>query len=137
MACFTRDSSRSDEKRRYFNVNVMSAVRLSRHYLPRMLKANKNGRILLIASEAGWRPIPTMIHYSTTKTAMIGLARGLAELTKGTTVTVNSVLAGPTWTEGVEEYLRGLHRSGLGADGKVRFAPRARALFCAPRRGSR
>lgn len=94
----------------YFNVNVMSAVRLSRSFLPRMLERN-SGRIMLIASETGVKPYPDMIHYSMTKTALIGLARGMAELTKGTNVTVNSILPGPTWTEGVEKYLGGISQS--------------------------
>lgn len=94
----------------YFNVNVMSAVRLSRRFLPPMLERN-SGRILLIASEAGVKPYPGMIHYSMTKTALIGLARGMAELTKGTNVTVNSILPGPTWTSGVEKYLGGISKS--------------------------
>jgi len=91
----------------FFNVNVMSAVRLCRAYLPAMLKRG-SGRIVNVSSEAGVRPIPGMIHYSTTKTALIGLSRGLAELTKGTAVTVNSLLAGPTMTAGVRgDYLAG------------------------------
>jgi NAD(P)-dependent dehydrogenase (short-subunit alcohol dehydrogenase family) len=90
----------------YFNVNLMTAIRLSRIYLPRMLQRN-SGRIIMMASEAGLKPLPLMIHYSVTKTALIGLARGLAELTKGTRVTVNSVLPGPTWTEGVEQFMKG------------------------------
>jgi NAD(P)-dependent dehydrogenase (short-subunit alcohol dehydrogenase family) len=97
----------SDEEwQRYFNVNVMSVVRLSRIYLPRMLERNR-GRVIIMASEAGLKPLPLMIHYSVTKTALIGLARGLAELTKGSRVTVNSVLPGPTWTEGVEQFMIG------------------------------
>lgn len=84
---------------RYYQVNVMSAVRLSRRFMKGMLE-RKSGRILMIASEAGVRTLPLMIPYSVSKTAMIGLARGLSELTKGIPgVTVNSVLAGPTWTE--------------------------------------
>lgn len=66
------------------------------------------GRILLIASEAGVRVLPSMLHYSVSKSAQISLARGLAQLTAGTGVTVNSVLAGPTWTEGVEKYIAGI-----------------------------
>lgn len=66
------------------------------------------GRILLIASEAGVRVLPSMLHYSVSKTAQISLAHGLARLTAGTGVTVNSVLAGPTWTEGVEKYIAGI-----------------------------
>ncbi|MBO1351640.1 MAG: SDR family oxidoreductase [Hormoscilla sp. GUM202] len=94
----------------YFNVNVMSAVRLSRSFLPPMVERN-SGRIMLIASETGVKPYPDMIHYSMTKTALIGLARGMAELTKGTNVTVNSILPGPTWTEGVEKYFGGISQS--------------------------
>lgn len=96
-----------DEWAHYFNVNVMSAVRLSRAFMQGMLERG-SGRILFLASEAGVKPLPHMIHYSVTKTAVIGLARGLAELTKGTGVTVNSVLAGPTWTEGVQQYMIGM-----------------------------
>jgi len=68
----------------------------------------KSGRVLMIASEAGIRTLPHMVPYSVSKSAMIGLGRSLAELTKGVPgVTVNSVLAGPTWTEGVESYMEG------------------------------
>eukprot|EP00050_Salpingoeca_kvevrii_P006259 m.288323 g.288323 ORF g.288323 m.288323 type:complete len:286 (+) comp11949_c0_seq1:72-929(+) len=90
----------------HWQVNVMSAVRLSRHYLSKMLKRN-SGRILQISSETGWRPLTQFLHYSVSKTALISLARGLAELCKGTAVTVNSVLAGPTWTPGVSDYIDG------------------------------
>ena len=91
----------------YFNVNVLSTVRLCRNYLKRMLERN-SGRIIIISSECGLRPIPDMIHYSMTKAAQINIARGLAELTKGTKVTVNSLLPGPTATEGLEEYIDGI-----------------------------
>jgi NAD(P)-dependent dehydrogenase (short-subunit alcohol dehydrogenase family) len=93
------------EWQRMWDINVMSAVRLCRAVLRKMLDANC-GRIIIVASEAGMRPLPHMLHYSVSKTATIGLARGLAELTKGTAVTVNSVAAGPTWTEGVEKYMQ-------------------------------
>lgn len=96
-----------DEWLRYFQTNVLSAVRLCRDLMPNMLE-RKYGRIINVASEAGIKPLPQMIHYSTTKTALIGLSRGLAELTKGTDVTVNSLLPGPTWTAGVEAYFAGL-----------------------------
>eukprot|EP01137_Pigoraptor_chileana_P037773 Opistho-2@35394 len=96
-----------DDWEHYLQVNLMSSVRLSRRYLKEMLARN-SGRVIIISSESGVRPIPFTIHYSVTKTAQIGLARGLAELTKGTKVTVNSVLAGPTWTERIEEYITGL-----------------------------
>lgn len=91
----------------YFNINVLSAVRMSRVILPAMLKCG-TGSIVNLASEAGVKPLPQMIHYSVTKTAMLGLTRGMAELTKGTGVRVNSVLPGPTWTEGVAAYFDGL-----------------------------
>lgn len=91
----------------YFDINVMSAVRMSRIILPAMLKQG-HGSIINLASEAGVKPLPQMIHYSVTKTSMLGLTRGMAELTKGTNVRVNSVLPGPTWTQGVEAYFDGL-----------------------------
>lgn len=92
---------------RYFDINVLSAVRISRVILPAMLKQG-TGSIVNLASEAGVKPLPQMVHYSVTKTAMLGLTRGMAELTKGTQVRVNSVLPGPTWTEGVKAYFDGL-----------------------------
>lgn len=92
---------------RYFDINVISAVRMSRVFLPAMLKRG-TGSIINMASEAGVKPLPQMVHYSVTKTAMLGLTRGMAELTKGTGVRVNSILPGPTWTEGVETYFDGL-----------------------------
>lgn len=91
----------------FFNVNVLSAVRMSRHILPKMLESGA-GAIVNIASEAGVKPLPQMIHYSVTKTAILGLTRGMAELTKGSEVCINSVLPGPTWTEGVQAYFDGL-----------------------------
>lgn len=91
----------------YFNINVLSAVRMSRIFLPAMLKRGE-GSIINMASEAAVKPLPQMVHYSVTKTAMLGLTRGMAELTKGTKVRVNSILPGPTWTEGVEAYFDGL-----------------------------
>ncbi|MFK7871414.1 MAG: SDR family NAD(P)-dependent oxidoreductase [Roseobacter sp.] len=91
----------------YFNINVLSAVRMSRIFLPAMLKRG-TGSIINMASEAAVKPLPQMVHYSVTKTAMLGLTRGMAELTKGTQVRVNSILPGPTWTEGVEAYFDGL-----------------------------
>jgi NAD(P)-dependent dehydrogenase (short-subunit alcohol dehydrogenase family) len=84
--------------------NFMSGVRLSRHYLPRM-KARNWGRIIFISSESAVDIPVEMIHYGVTKTMQIALARGLAETTAGTGVTVNSVLAGPTRSEGVEEFI--------------------------------
>jgi len=94
-----------DEWLRFLEINVMSGVRLSRFYLPGMLKRNW-GRIVFISSESALNLPVEMIHYGVTKTAQISLSRGLAETTAGTNVTVNSVLAGPTLSEGVEGYLR-------------------------------
>jgi NAD(P)-dependent dehydrogenase (short-subunit alcohol dehydrogenase family) len=94
---------------RFFDVNVMSGVRLSRAYMQGMLKRNW-GRIVFISSESGLN-IPTeMIHYGMTKTAQLAISRGLAELTRGTAVTVNSVLPGPTMSEGVEAFVKDLAR---------------------------
>ncbi len=85
------------------NANLLSTVRMCRHYLPKMLKKN-SGRIQIVASECGIKPLSAFVHYSVSKTALIGLGRSLAELTKGSKVTVNSILPGPTWTEGTAVY---------------------------------
>src|ERR1700735_2537158 len=85
--------------RRFFEINVMSGVRLSRHYLPGMLKKNW-GRILFISSESAVQIPAEMVHYGMTKTAQVAVARGIAESVAGTGVTVNSILAGPTASEG-------------------------------------
>ncbi len=87
----------------------MSGVRLSRHYFPRMLQRGW-GRVLFISSESALQIPAEMIHYGVTKTAQLALARGLAELTTGTQVTVNSVLPGPTRSEGVGAFVEGLAR---------------------------
>jgi NAD(P)-dependent dehydrogenase (short-subunit alcohol dehydrogenase family) len=92
---------------RFFDVNVMSGVRLSRAYLPDMLKRNW-GRIVFISSESALNIPKEMIHYGMTKTAQLAVSRGLAEMTRGTAVTVNSVLPGPTMSEGVETFVRDL-----------------------------
>jgi NAD(P)-dependent dehydrogenase (short-subunit alcohol dehydrogenase family) len=89
-----------EDWRHLFEVNVLSGVRLSRALLPSMLTRNW-GRLLFISSEAGVNIPGNMIHYGMTKTAMLAVARGLAELTKGTGVTVNSLVGGPTYSEGV------------------------------------
>jgi NAD(P)-dependent dehydrogenase (short-subunit alcohol dehydrogenase family) len=89
---------------RFFEVNVMSGVRLSRHYLPRMQQRGW-GRIVFISSESALQIPKEMIHYGMTKTAQLAIARGLAETTAGTGVTVNSVLAGPTASEGVGGFI--------------------------------
>ncbi|HEY4250158.1 MAG TPA: SDR family oxidoreductase [Roseomonas sp.] len=88
-----------------FEVNVMSGVRLARAYLPGML-ARDWGRIIFISSESGLAIPQDMIHYGMTKTAQLAVSRGLAQLTRGTRVTVNSVLPGPTRSDGVVEFLR-------------------------------
>ncbi len=90
-----------------FEVNVLSGVRLSRHYLPGMKQRNW-GRIIFISSESAVQIPGDGIHYGMTKTAQIAVARGLAETTGGMNVTVNSVLAGPTSSEGVEQVLKGM-----------------------------
>lgn len=87
-----------------FEVNVMSGVRLSRGLLPKMLERNW-GRIVFVSSECAALVPPDMLAYSTTKTAMLAVSRGLAQLTKGTGVTVNSVLPGSTLSEGAERFL--------------------------------
>jgi NAD(P)-dependent dehydrogenase (short-subunit alcohol dehydrogenase family) len=87
-----------------FQINVMSGVRLSRHYLPLMLKKDW-GRVIFISSESAVQPPVEMIHYGFTKTAQLAISRGLAETTKGTNVTVNSILPGPTLSEGVTDFV--------------------------------
>src|SRR5438477_336586 len=98
-----------------FETNVLSGVRLARHYLPAML-ARDWGRVIFMSSESAVQIPAEMIHYGVTKIAQVGLARGLAETTAGTGVTVNSVLAGPTRSEGVAGFVEQLARQrGLGA----------------------
>lgn len=96
-----------DDWFRFFEVNVLSGVRLSRHYLPRM-KERGWGRIVFISSESAIQIPAEMIHYGMTKTAQLAISRGLAETTAGTGVTVNAVLPGPTASEGVAEFLERL-----------------------------
>jgi NAD(P)-dependent dehydrogenase (short-subunit alcohol dehydrogenase family) len=92
---------------RFFQINVMSGVRLSRAYLPGMKQRNW-GRIVFISSESGIHTPPEMIHYGMTKTAQLAVARGLAETCGGKSVTVNSVLPGPTASEGVTAFVSSL-----------------------------
>ena len=92
---------------RYFEVNVMSGVRLSRALLPHMLK-QKWGRIVFISSESGIQTPPEMVHYGMTKTAQLAISRGIAETVPGSGVTVNAVLPGPTRSEGVVDFLEKL-----------------------------
>lgn len=99
-----------------FEVNVMSGVRLSRHYLPKMLK-NDWGRIIFISSESALNIPKEMIHYGMTKTAQLAISRGLAILTKGSGVTVNSVLPGPTLSRAnLENLEEEAERSGKSLD---------------------
>ncbi len=91
----------------FFEVNVLSGVRLSRHYLPRMLDQNW-GRIIFISSESGIQIPAEMVHYGTTKTAQLGVSRGLAQQTAGTNVTVNTVIPGSTRSEGSEKFISDL-----------------------------
>jgi NAD(P)-dependent dehydrogenase (short-subunit alcohol dehydrogenase family) len=92
---------------RFFEVNVMSGVRLSRHYLAGMLEKNW-GRILFISSESAVQIPAEMVHYGMTKTAQIAVARGIAESVAGTGVTVNSILAGPTASEGAGAFVEAM-----------------------------
>ena len=92
---------------RFFEINVMSGVRLSRHYLPGMLKQNW-GRIIFISSESAVQIPAEMIHYGMTKTAQVAIARGIAETVAGSGVTVNSILAGPTESEGVGGFVEAM-----------------------------
>src|SRR5215470_7465545 len=93
----------------FFEVNIMSGIRLSRAYMKEMLKRGW-GRIIFISSESGINIPSDMIHYGMTKSAQLSISRGLAKLTRGTGVTVNSVLPGPTMTEGVEVFLKEVAR---------------------------
>ncbi|WP_438344609.1 SDR family NAD(P)-dependent oxidoreductase [Methylorubrum populi] len=95
------------EWRRFFEVNVMSGIRLSRAYGPGMVERGW-GRIVFIASESGVNIPPEMVHYGMTKTAQLAVSRGLAETVGGSGVTVNSVLPGPTMTEGVADFLESM-----------------------------
>ena len=98
-----------EEWLKFFEVNVLSGVRLSRAYFDKMLAKNW-GRIIFISSESGIQIPAEMIHYGVTKTAQISLSRGLAELTAGTNVTVNTVLPGPTASEGATEFIKAVAR---------------------------
>ena len=92
---------------RFFDINVMSGVRLSRHFFPKMIAKNW-GRIIFISSESGIMIPDEMIHYGMTKSAQLAVSSGLAQLTKGTNVTVNSILPGPTKSRGVGQFLEDL-----------------------------
>lgn len=90
---------------RIFEVNIMSGVRLSRHYAKKMIERG-TGRVIFISSESAINPAPEMAHYSATKTMQLAISRSLAELTKGTKVTVNAILPGSTKTEGVAKFIQ-------------------------------
>ncbi|MBP0617531.1 SDR family NAD(P)-dependent oxidoreductase [Jiella mangrovi] len=90
---------------KFFQLNVMSGVRLSRAYLPRMMERGW-GRIVFLSSESALNIPADMIHYGFTKTALLSISRGLAKLASGTGVTVNAVLPGPTMSEGVQDMLK-------------------------------
>ena len=98
---------------RFFDVNVLSGVRLARLVLPSMKRANW-GRIIFISSESAVQIPAEMVHYGMTKTAQLAVSRGLAEAVAGTGITVNSVLPGPTWSRGVGDFVEALAK----ADGK-------------------
>jgi NAD(P)-dependent dehydrogenase (short-subunit alcohol dehydrogenase family) len=116
----------SDEDwRRFFNVNVLSGVRLSRIYLSGMKKRNW-GRIIFVSSESALQIPVEMIHYGMTKTAQLAVARGLAETCAGTGLTVNSVLPGPTHSAGVEEFVTQLSKGKAFSDFEHEFFEKAR-----------
>jgi NAD(P)-dependent dehydrogenase (short-subunit alcohol dehydrogenase family) len=106
---------RDEDWRRFFDVNVLSGARLSRLYLPGMRQRNR-GRIIFISSESGLQIPAEMVHYGMTKAAQIAVARGLAEITAGTGITVNSVLPGPTSSRGVGDFVASMaEKSGKSA----------------------
>lgn len=94
-----------DDWRRFFEVNVLSGARLARAYFPGMIERNW-GRIIFVASDSAVIVPPDMIHYGMTKTAQLAIARGLAASTRGTRVTVNSVMPGTTRSEGILDFLK-------------------------------
>ncbi|MCZ4077585.1 SDR family NAD(P)-dependent oxidoreductase [Rhodococcus sp. H36-A4] len=101
----------SDEEwQRYFDINVMSGVRLSRHVLGKML-ATGWGRIIFVGSESGVNIPADMVHYGVTKAGMLALSNGLAKLTRGTAVTVNTILGGPTYSDGVADTVTQIARA--------------------------
>lgn len=105
---------------RLFEVNVMSGVRLSRHYLRRMLQQD-SGRIVFIASEAAVTPAPELPHYSASKAMELSVSRIMAEQTAGTRVTVNTVMPGSTRTDGVRDFVQALFPELPYADAEHRF----------------
>ncbi|MEA3541919.1 MAG: SDR family oxidoreductase [Pseudomonadota bacterium] len=112
-----------------FEVNVVSGARLARHYFPGMIDRDW-GRILFIASESGLLPPAEMIHYGMTKSAQLAISRGLAEHTRGTGVTVNSLLPGPTRSEGIVDFIRSVvdNKDAPEAEREAEFFARLRPL---------
>lgn len=100
-----------DDWERFFQVNVMSAIRMARHYTPKMVSRGW-GRVMFLSSESGICIPSEMIHYGMTKTALLAISRGLAETVVKTGVTVNAVLPGPTASEGVAQFVKDLAREG-------------------------
>jgi NAD(P)-dependent dehydrogenase (short-subunit alcohol dehydrogenase family) len=94
-----------DEWVRCFQINLLGGIRLARHYFPGMLRRNW-GRVIFVSSEAAAETHPDMIHHGVTKTGQVVVARGLAEMTKGTRVTVNSILPGPTRSEANDVFVQ-------------------------------
>lgn len=107
-----------------FETNIMSGVRLSRHYLKNMLDSSAqdaHSRIIFISSESAINPAPEMAHYSATKTMQLSIARSLAELTKGTNITVNAVLPGSTRTDSVGSFVQNLFPGSSAKDAEQKF----------------
>lgn len=116
-----------EEWMRFFETNVLSGIRLARHYLPGMRRRDW-GRVVFVSSESAIQIPAEMIHYGTTKTAQLAIARGLAETLRNTGVTVNSVLPGPTLSEGVKAFIEGMaaKRGGNAATIETEFFVSAR-----------
>jgi len=114
---------------RFFEVNVVSGARLARHYFPKLLEKGW-GRVIFIASESALLVPGEMIHYGMTKTAQLAISRGLAEQTRGTGVTVNSVLPGPTRSEGIVDFIRSVvdNKDASEAEREAEFFAKLRPL---------
>jgi NAD(P)-dependent dehydrogenase (short-subunit alcohol dehydrogenase family) len=109
-----------EEWQRIFDVNVLAGVRLARHYVPRMVERGW-GRVIFISSESALQIPAEMVHYGMSKTAQLAIARGMAESVPGTGVTVNSVLPGPTRSEGVERFLQEMSVGGTLEEAERQF----------------
>lgn len=119
-------ASTDEQWQQMMDVNIMSGVRLSRFYLQHMLAVN-TGRIIFMSSESAVNPAPEMAHYSATKTMQMSLSRSLSELTKGTHVTVNTLLPGSTRTEGVKTFVQDLFPELPYQDAEQKFMAENRA----------